>query len=326
MSLNDFHYIKDIGKGAFARVCLAKRKSDGMIYAMKRVKISVLSEKERENALNEVRILAAIEHPNLIGFKECFMDEESKTLNIVMEYADDGDIEVKIKKLIQDKSHFSEDDIWAYIIQIVSGLKSLHDNKVMHRDLKSANIFVTKDKMIKLGDLNVSKLIQKGMASTQTGTPYYASPEVWADKPYDYKSDIWSVGCIAYEMCCLKPPFRAKSLDSLFKAVTKGRYDPIPNIYSKHLANIISLMLQTSAYRRPGCIDILEMDEVKRRIYTNSNLAYLSTLILKNKNILPNKNILMTLNQNFVNVNYKNLQDIKSSLPKKRNYSLDEYG
>lgn len=318
MSLKDFEYLKEIGKGAFATVCLVKRKSDGIMYAMKRVKISSLSSKERENALNEVRILASIEHPNLIGFKECFYDEESKTLNIVMEFADDGDVETKIKNLSKTKGQIPEDDIWSYLIQILSGLKSLHDNSIMHRDLKSANLFLTKDKKIKLGDLNVSKLIKKGMAHTQTGTPYYASPEVWADKPYDHKSDIWSVGCIIYELCCLVPPFRAKSLESLFKCVTKGHYDSIPSNYSKNLENVISLMLQTMPYKRPSCSDLLEMDELKRRMRLNPNLAYLIT-------DKDPKARLDNINENtFGVINYKNINDIKESLPKKKNYSIDE--
>lgn len=79
-----------------------------------------------------------------------------------------------------------------------SGLKSLHDNRILHRDLKCANVFVTAEGIYKLGDLNVSKVMKKAMAYTQTGTPYYASPEVWNDQPYDMKSDIWSLGCVVY--------------------------------------------------------------------------------------------------------------------------------
>ena len=94
-------------------------------------------------------------------------------------------------------------------IQIIRGLQALHDLKIVHRDIKCANLFSTKDGVIKLGDLNVSKVAKRGMLQTQTGTPYYASPEVWKDKPYDSKSDIWSVGCVLYEMCALNPPFRA---------------------------------------------------------------------------------------------------------------------
>lgn len=88
-------------------------------------------------------------------------------------------------------------------------MKALHDLKIVHRDIKCANIFLTKDGKVKLGDLNVSKVAKKGLLKTQTGTPYYASPEVWKDKPYDFKSDIWSLGCVLYEMITLSPPFTA---------------------------------------------------------------------------------------------------------------------
>ena len=90
------------------------------------------------------------------------------------------------------------------------------------RDIKCANIFLFKNGSVKLGDLNVSKVVKMGLVYTQTGTPYYASPEVWADKPYDYKSDIWSVGCVMYELCALKPPFRGQNLDQLYQCVKKG--------------------------------------------------------------------------------------------------------
>lgn len=319
MSLKDFEYVKELGKGAFASVCLVKRKSDGCLYAMKRVKISSLSSKERENALNEVRILASIQHPNLIGFKECFYDEESKSLNIIMEFADDGDVENKIKGLNRCKGQIPEEEIWSYLIQILTGLKSLHEKNIMHRDLKSANLFLTKDKKIKLGDLNVSKLIKKGMNHTQTGTPYYASPEVWADKPYDQKSDIWSVGCIIYEMCCLIPPFRAKSLEGLYKCVTKGLYDPIPNTFSKCLEKVISQMLQINPDKRPSCTDLLKLNELKDRIRTNPSLFYLN---IEDKDFRPQFNEINE--KTFGIVNYKSIKDIKESLPKKKNYSLEE--
>jgi NIMA (never in mitosis gene a)-related kinase len=222
MSLKDFELLKELGKGAFGTVCLCKRKEDGNIYAIKRVKISQLNKKEQENSLNEVRILASISHPNIIGYKEAFFDDDSKTLNMVMEYADDGDLETKIQKHIKSKTNLSENELWSYLIQMLQGLKSLHDNKIMHRDLKSANVFLCKNGVLKLGDLNVSKVVKMGLVYTQTGTPYYASPEVWADKPYNYKSDIWSVGCVMYELSALKPPFRGNNLEQLYASVKKG--------------------------------------------------------------------------------------------------------
>ena len=103
---------------------------------------------------------------------------------------------------------------------------------IFHRDLKSANIFLCQNGVAKLGDMNVSKLAKKGLLSTQTGTPYYASPEIWKDQPYDQKSDIWSLGCVLYEMCCLKPPFRAEDMDGLYKKVIKGIYPKLPSHFS----------------------------------------------------------------------------------------------
>lgn len=111
-----------------------------------------------------------------------------------MEYADNGDLLQKIKKYKDRRKYISEEQIMSTFVQIVNGLKKIHDLDIMHRDLKSANVFLNRDGRVQLGDLNVSKLSQQGLNYTQTGTPYYASPEVWKEKPYDFKSDIWSIG------------------------------------------------------------------------------------------------------------------------------------
>ena len=141
MSLKDFKIEKLLGKGAFGSVWIVTRIEDGTKYAMKRVKIAQMNQKDKENALNEIRILASLDHPNVIAYHEAFFDDESLTLNIVMELADDGDIESKIKQNQKSRQAFEENTIWMFLIQILNGLKYLHDNKIMHRDLKSANIF-----------------------------------------------------------------------------------------------------------------------------------------------------------------------------------------
>jgi len=116
----------------------------------------------------------------------------------------------------------------------------MHEMNVMHRDLKCANVFLNKDGTVKLGDMNVSKVANnKGLNYTQTGTPYYASPEIWEDKPYNIKSDIWSLGCVLYEMITLRPPFQAEDMNSLYKRVTKGKFQKIPITYSNDLWVII---------------------------------------------------------------------------------------
>jgi NIMA (never in mitosis gene a)-related kinase len=120
-----------------------------------------------------------------------------------MEYASGGDVLKMVNTHIRLRHRIREEEIWKALYHITKALKSLHDKKILHRDLKSANVFITEDGKYKLGDLNVSKVLKKGLAYTQTGTPYYASPEVWQDLPYDMKSDMWSLGCVIYEMTTL---------------------------------------------------------------------------------------------------------------------------
>jgi len=125
-------------------------------------------------------------------------------------------------------------------------------------------VFLFKDQTAKLGDLNVSKVTKKGLGYTQTGTPYYASPEVWNDKPYDAKSDIWSLGCVLYEMIMLKPPFQAADMEGLYKKVLKGSYKRIPPNYSHTLAGVVRMLLQVQANIRPTCGNVFSyiLDQV----------------------------------------------------------------
>lgn len=119
----------------------------------------------------------------------------------------------------------------------------MHEAHILHRDLKSANVFLNRDGSAKLGDMNVSKIAKKGLLYTQTGTPYYASPEVWKDQPYDCKSDIWSLGCVLYESITLKPPFRADDMAGLYKKVIKGVYPRIPSHFSQDLSSTVKALV-----------------------------------------------------------------------------------
>lgn len=226
---------------------------------MKKVKMVKLSEREKQNALNEVRILASINHSNIIGYKEAFFEDSTSSLCIIMEYADGGDMMKLINTHKKKGTRFSEKEVWYYFIQIVRGMKALHDLKILHRDIKCANIFLTKDGTVKLGDLNVSKVAKKGLLHTQTGTPYYASPEVWKDRPYDNRSDIWSLGCVLYEMMMLNPPFRAANMNGLYQKVMRGLYDPIHSSYSKDLQFMVRNCLQVQPTSRPTTDKLLAM-------------------------------------------------------------------
>ena len=306
--MDGFKILNKLGEGSFSTVYKVQRKKDGIIYALKRVKFAKLNEKEKSNALNEIRILASINNKNIISYKEAFFDENDSSLDIVMEYADQGDLFQLITEHKKTKKHFTEEEIWNTLIQLLNGLKSLHELNILHRDLKSANVFLFKGGIVKLGDLNVSKVTRKGMGYTQTGTPYYASPEVWKDKPYDSKSDIWSLGCVIYEMCALNPPFRAQSMEDLFKKVIRGYYPDISNKYSKDLSEILKLMIQIEVGARPNCDELLKMPIVKKRIdfFNNKN----DGKEIKEENIISNKELLSTIRIP------KNINNLSRNLPK----------
>ena len=310
-SFNDFEFLRTLGKGAFSTVYLVKRKLNQKQYALKSIVMEKLKENEQQNSVNEIRILASISHPNIIGYKESFWNEKNKTLNIVMEYCDDGDLETKIKVMKRNRQKFDEPLIWYYAIQIIKGLKSLHDKKILHRDLKSANIFLTKERNeCKIGDLNVSKVMkEKYIVNTQIGTPTYSSPEVWQNKPYSYKSDLWSVGCIIYEMCCLRPPFKGKNVDELCDNVCNGKIEKISSRYSDELWNLIKMLLEVDVKKRVDCDTILNSKLIKDKINE------LSSIYMENNPYIneDESSILDT-------IEYKNLRDLEKKIPKKNNY------
>ena len=320
-TLDDFKIERVLGKGSFSSVNLVTRKKDNRIYALKSVILEKLSKKQQENSVNEVRILASINHPNVIGYKEAFWDEKSSTLNIVMEYADGGDLQSKINIMKNENGFFNESLIWHYSIQMIQGLKALHDKKIMHRDLKSANIFLVKENLqCKIGDMNVSKVMKDNLLRTQTGTPYYASPEVWMSKPYSYKSDLWSIGCIIYELCELRPPFTGSDMDELFINVCKGKIERINKVYSDDLWNMINMLLKVDVEKRVDCNQFLESQLIKNKIkeMKNNDNFINNEFLDKNYNEEHNDEKLLET------IKFMDIYEIKSQLPKKKNYDGDK--
>ena len=323
--MNGFELISKLGEGAYSVVYKVRRKEDSKIYALKKVKLKGLSEKEKQNALNEVRILASIKCKFVISYKEAFIDEKDQSLCIIMEYADKGDLYQKICYFKRMRYFFEEIDIWKIFIQMTIGLKALHDLKILHRDLKSANIFLFSDGSAKIGDLNVSKVAKKGVGYTQTGTPYYASPEVWRDEPYDSKSDIWSLACVTYEMLTLHPPFRAENMDGLYQKVMKGKYPKINERYSSDISELLNLLFRIDSNKRPSCEDILKHPLLKKRLeFFKSNTE--KEIDLQNidentllKTIKIPKNLLFLTNKlpkaNYENPTDPNCSKIEKSKP-----------
>ena len=268
MSEKTYKIIKQIGKGSFGTVYLCQNLKLKELCVVKRINLSKLDNKEKEETINESKILQKLDHQNIIKFIEVFIEKKSQTtLNIVTEYADDGDLSQKINSQPK-KNLFPENLILDYFTQICLALKHIHDKKIIHRDLKSQNIFLTKKGFVKLGDFGVAKNLQNTWkkASTIIGTPYYLSPEIVMSKPYSFKSDIWSLGVLLYEMMSLKMPFDAVSLPMLTLKIMKGDYPPPPSIYSRDLRNLVSLLLNVSPEKRPDINQILRNSFIKDRI------------------------------------------------------------
>jgi NIMA (never in mitosis gene a)-related kinase len=155
-----------------------------------------------------------------------------------------------------ENSRFKEELLWKIAYDLLKGCEIMHKNKIIHRDIKAANVFIV-DGVSKHGDLNVSKVMEGKFATTQTGTPYYTAPEIWSGKKYDFKCDIWSLGCLLYELCQLRPPFQAKDFPGLSKKVLAGYYDPISSSYSKKLSQLIRNCLTVDQTRRPTAQELL---------------------------------------------------------------------
>ena len=312
--MNGFDIIKKLGDGAYSIVYKVRRRADNKVYALKKVKMKNLNDKEKKNSLNEVRILASIKSPFVISYKEAFISEEDSCLCLVMEYADKGDLYQKITLFKNKRQLFEEIDIWKIFIQMTRGLKTLHDLKILHRDFKSANIFLFGDGTAKIGDLNVSKVVRNGLGHTQTGTPYYASPEVWNNDSYDAKSDIWSLACITYEMITLNPPFRAETFEGLYKKVIAGKYNKISNKYSNDLSELLKLLFKVNPKERPSCSEILKHPLIQKRIdFFKEQIG----LDCGNIDMMDDNELLKTIRLQ------KNLIGLSEKLPK-ANYNLPE--
>ena len=205
-NVRDFELLKFLGKGTFGAVYQARRAEDKKIYAIKKVDTRRMSTKERTESVNEIRVLASISGPHVITFFEAFVDAD--ILYIVTEFATHGDLLGYLKNA-KRSGQLPEATVWPLFIQMCLGVQSLHDKNILHRDLKAANVFMFSNSYLKLGDFGVSKVLKTGeaLARTQVGTPYYVAPEVWRNKPYNNKCDMWSLGCLLYELCTYRPPF-----------------------------------------------------------------------------------------------------------------------
>ena len=257
--IKDYIIKTRLGVGSYGTVYKVCKKTTGKIYVIKQISLLGLTEKEILEYKSEAKLLSSIKSNYVVKYFDSFIDNHN--LNILMEYCDGGDLYQYLEKNKKKKIKLKEKTIWQIFIQMLIGLNSIHKKKILHRDIKSQNIFLTKNLDIKIGDLGVSKkLIQTNFAKTFIGTPYYLSPEICMEKPYNDKSDVWAIGCILYELCTFNYPFNAKSQGALLLKILNSQPEKINNnYYSKDLQNMINLLLNKNYELRPSCRDILKM-------------------------------------------------------------------
>ncbi|XP_004844179.1 serine/threonine-protein kinase Nek3 isoform X3 [Heterocephalus glaber] len=252
--MDNYVVLRVIGEGSFGRALLVQKERSNQMFAMKEIRLPK-SFSDTQNSRKEAVLLAKMKHPNIVAFKESF--EAEGHLYIVMEYCGGGDLMQKIKQ--QKGKLFPEDMILNWFTQMCLGVNHIHKKYVLHRDIKTKNVFLTQSGKVKLGDFGSARLLSNPMAfaCTYVGTPYYVPPEIWENLPYNNKSDIWSLGCILYELCTLKHPFQANSWKNLILKICQGSIHPLPPHYSYELQYLIKQMFKRNPSQRPSATTLL---------------------------------------------------------------------
>ncbi|TFB01285.1 hypothetical protein CCMA1212_006800 [Trichoderma ghanense] len=291
MSTEDkYETLEKIGHGSFGIIRKVRRKADGFIMCRKEISYIRMTQKEREQLHSEFQILSHLRHPNIVAYYHREHLKASQDLHLYMEYCGNGDLGRVIKELQTKGQRAQESFVWSIFSQLVLALYRCHYGvdppdvggnvvgttggtapktpagavTILHRDLKPENVFLGEDNSVKLGDFGLSKMIKShDFASTYVGTPFYMSPEICAAEKYTLKSDIWSLGCIIYELCAREPPFNAKTHFQLVQKIKEGRVAPLPEMYSPELNQVIKDCLKVNPDRRPDTAQLLQLPIVR---------------------------------------------------------------
>ena len=269
--MENYEVISQIGKGNFGKISKITRKSDKKILIWKELDYGQMSQKEKQQIVSEVNILRELKHPNIVRYYDRIIDKKQSKIYIIMEYCEGGDLNQLIKRCKKSNEYIAEDIIWKIFTQVLLAVNIIHthkEGKILHRDIKPSNIFLDKDNNIKLGDFGLSRelSLETKFAYSHVGTPYYMSPEQIDETKYNEKSDIWSLGCLLYELCMLKPPFQAKNQIMLAMKIKSGKVEKINRRYSDELWRVITLMLNVNSEKRPSSEELLNVPQVSVRI------------------------------------------------------------
>ncbi|XP_005395686.1 PREDICTED: serine/threonine-protein kinase 36 isoform X1 [Chinchilla lanigera] len=249
--MEKYHVLEMIGEGSFGRVYKGRKKYSAQVVALKFIPKLGRSEKELRNLQREIEIMQGLRHPNIVHMLDSF--ETDKEVVVVTDYA-----EGELFQILEDDGKLPEDQVQAIAAQLVSALYYLHSHRILHRDMKPQNILLAKGGGIKLCDFGFARAMSTNtmVLTSIKGTPLYMSPELVEERPYDHTADLWSVGCILYELAVGTPPFYTTSIFQLVNLILK---DPVrwPSTISPCFKNFLQGLLTKDPRQRLSWPDLL---------------------------------------------------------------------
>jgi serine/threonine protein kinase len=262
-----YHILRVLGSGATGIVLLARSTEDNTPYAVKVVDLEGMSEADKVRATAEVHCLLNCDFFSILKCHEDLTkrdpadDEKVLMIALVLDYANAGDLRQEIKSRARTGRAFREHEAGLLFLQVLMAVHHVHSRHMIHRDIKSANILLCSNGLVKLGDFGFSKMyaatVSDDVGKTFCGTPYYVAPEIWKRCPYSKKADMFSLGVLLYELLTLKRPFDGANMNDVMAKTLQGEYEPLPSSISPEMAHIVGSLLQGNPERRPNSSDLL---------------------------------------------------------------------
>ncbi|CAG8540816.1 12466_t:CDS:2 [Dentiscutata erythropus] len=252
-SIKNYQLSKEcLGKGSFGSVYKALNMETGEAVAIKQVKISDLQKSELTFIMSEIELLKNLNHPNIVKYKGYVKADDY--LNIILEFCENGSLLNVCKKF----GKFPENLVAIYISQVLEGLLYLHDQGVIHRDIKGANILTTKEGLVKLADFGVATKTANISDFSVVGSPYWMAPEIIELSGATTSSDIWSVGCVVIELLEGKPPYHnLEPMPALFRIV-EDEHPPLPESASPAVKDFLMQCFQKDSNLRVSARKLLK--------------------------------------------------------------------